>query len=1295
MVTGNYSLSLESIDSDPKLSSSKYKNYKFNKNNWYDEVLPKFYDGLPANIAFKVKDDDDKEIMFDNFENQFDDIYYSGCRNIANNKSYFEEFECFAPLYLGDEPPKYFVIFRLDGPGNITTTKDNFHSEIIQKLKFVKLFDLRLTPLGEWLSQNFVNNTYRPAYPTYIDFRQLEFSSWCGIDYEVGGWASKNIFLDPVFEYENTIFDLEKLITDGFRDNKVVFPNILNLSFLFDDTPATPDKLRKWSLNRYLGFYLEELELVTAYSPYKLKQLRNDVVVRPGNILFSATNENPFVDEWDTAKDTYVEVDGFYFKIERYFRGLPTTEKKLQISPDIYSDEVVTDLKFYYKIISGNDFVGKTFSSINTNQVQIGSDTLGYYLYSNTKADLIPTWNSADVWLAKIHDIYHVINKNSDKYYLNSDYGFLLNENTLKYWTNITDDRFTTTVPLDILNPVISISIHRLKFTDIKDFDTSIVDTEFSKYEYEKELSLTATEQPKLYATDYSVSVNPKPFNEYFLENQLTNIPCSSEYTANGETFRIDDGKLSDIWSKNPVRVRWGFDSSISTNDYPYLLNNSFITDDFNMTSNPFSNMPKRWDRNLDYFYTVNSSTSSYLFHSLHVESFTANGQLDPTFRFDLNAYLGINKDYFTWFFGKTASFLNGSNIVSTKKWSNFQKGEKVISNTTLFRGLGFEVNEVLYVDIVDGKIRTMNITNQNTFDDWKFSILVSKNNWRVTASQSNRSIGFTESTNNQLTWYVVNDWKTNYNYQANDLAIYQNLIWESTISVNVTDPSKTPANTPGWIINSTASSILSSSYSVFWTPGKSYSLNSFVFYDDDYYYYSPKGKTWSFWNPKKVYTIGDKVIYAKKIWESTTASNSFQPESSKLKSDFTTSANAYYWTEWKGANPTDWELIELWSSKYRYATSSITKNDFTIVNLPGYPYSIWNGILYQLTSATASNEPPDVSSSWTRKYSFVPDTDFVYSNTNNPIIKMNNTNYICRTNVNGDTLENGIVVYFHKKWKNILINIYCNDNTLPNLSGYDRDALYTELYTNLTSANLIAALRDFSNRYGFSDNLKYVIIDETGRLNTYDINNIFGLPYVLTPKLPDLVYSRYESLNKSGLTLNENQLKPLRALFRRRIETIDKLNYYNGNPYAISIQKNILDKQLIANYHGLKNKVYNLMWRYSGNYSPIFYDIPLFSRRYVVQADTGNFKFDTTLTSFGMMKERIFSKVNTNGNILKLRSNKDLKSVYPMLDEFGYHFSDSFIFKSTWDSQYYYECLELTQADLPGLLTNKIIKFE
>ena len=89
-----------------------------------------------------------------------------------------------------------------------------------------------------------------------------------------GGYISKSKFLGSYLENEKEIFEFEKFITEAWKKNDVVFSNIVNFSFLFDDTPSTPELIRKWSLNRYYGFYIDDMieeTSISAYLPDKLK----------------------------------------------------------------------------------------------------------------------------------------------------------------------------------------------------------------------------------------------------------------------------------------------------------------------------------------------------------------------------------------------------------------------------------------------------------------------------------------------------------------------------------------------------------------------------------------------------------------------------------------------------------------------------------------------------------------------------------------------------------------------------------------------------------------------------------------------------------------------------------------------------------------------------------------------------------------------------------------------------------------------------------------------------------------
>jgi hypothetical protein len=169
------------------------------------------------------------------------------------------------------------------------------------------------------------------------------------------------------------------------------------------------------------------------------------------------------------------------------------------------------------------------------------------------------------------------------------------------------------------------------------------------------------------------------------------------------------------------------------------------------------------------------------------------------------------------------------------------------------------------------------------------------------------------------------------------------------------------------------------------------------------------------------------------------------------------------------------------------------------------------------------------------------------------------------------------------------------------------------------------------------------------------------------------------------------SEFKANKRLNGGEINSLTELNYYSDNPLGVSIEKNNGDGLRVPNYSSLKNNLFNNLYRHSGYYSPIFHKMDLFLTQGLTFSG-GNYKFDTELTNFGKIKERIVSKVNRQKNILKFKNNSNLSSVYPMIDEFGYHSISSFIFKSNWDFEYHIECQEVVQTQ--NTFLNQSINF-
>lgn len=1532
MVDSNYRLSLESIDSNQNLSSDRYKNMGFSTTNFYDELVPYFFKDTPSETAFSIKYDGDVDTMIDTFQHQYDEIYQYGARNIINNKNYQEEYEYFAPLYIKrNKLPKKFVIFRIDGAGVEILTKDTFKSRILNRLKAVKVFDMtNITPLGEWLDRNFVKNDYFPETPLEMDFRNLEFCKWNGIDYETGGYTTKSLFIDDVLDEEKEIFELEKFIFDNYKNNKVVFPNILNFSFLFDDTPATPDATKKWTLNRYLGFYVNEMEEISSLSPYQPPALVNDVTITQGNFLTSETKEDPFEQGYKFSMPYYVEYLGNYYKVEIVKESLGIQLQQVN-NEGFTSEEYIEVFRNKYKIICDIDLTGKE-SLLNNNVGYINSENK-LIKYDGSFIE-IENFSDADVWLIEIDGIFHNLVQDNNSVKLNTDYSFSFFENTYEY--KVAGNTKIINFITDFVNEPKKFKIYRLNFTDIKDFDDRIVDTEFSKFEYEKVDDLTLTDETKMYFENINSLSNPKDLDDFKFKNEVVNIPVSSEYTANFETFKIENGELTELWRKNPVHTRWSYQNSLSANDYPYLLNNSQIFEDFNRTTNPFDPEPKRIERNLDYFYTINSSTSSYLHHTLHVEKIDS-GIIDTSYRFDTDKYLNISTystgtnsyatysfDYFTAFFERKADFLNSTIKKNVKKYSEFNIGDTSIPNLTLFRGIEYRIYDVDGISLdANNAIDTINLKTSNKFEDYKFSVLLSDNNkpfnettcfdisisaqevetkdfsldtliwsgsyftttnfeiynylgWYLkisdvlteyyisnvqilgtTASPTNiavtiagtsgtsisnyklsrvenridvdptyidrlkageliyiesdcyngtfsiyedsitnwnlnntisligdessspiffefqvssglfqslraveSSIPFNgksyytlydynnlveayciwssaqerweiyelfdginattiyayssdnleypvdsnwtldtgsiyvtiyseirhlifsatcsgtwchhwESYNNEMDWTIIDEWKMDEEYKEGSIVVFEDILYQA-----ITDIDIETAQRPVQLIN--LKQVKSAPYNVsewtyfnppnntiFWSPIASYNLGDYVYNEGEYYYYATSSGH-DFWNPDLAtnttgYNLGDVVLFKGEYYISMTSSNNYAPDYSKPWFSQTSQSNKF-WSLTQSTNP-NWIPIEIWNPSTTYVIS-------------GQKYIAHNDVLYvSVGSVTTidSDEEPGISQYWIRQYSFIPDTNLIYNSDNNSVIIMNNRYYLINSNTTDSTLENGIVIYINKKWKNIFVNININDNTLPNINNSDRDVIYDDLYKKITAFNFIQSMNDISNKYGFTDYVKYVVIDENGSSNTYSYdNNISHLPYLITCEVPDLFEVKVRSLDIVQLE-SPADLKPIKRLRDGNVKLLNQLNHYNNVPIAYNIIENKFEPKVFENYHGNKNILKDELYRFTGYYMPLFYDIQLFEKDFEYKK-VGNYKFDTSLSEFGIMKERRFRKVNRKGSVLKLRDAKDFKSIYPMLDEFGYSTEDFFIFRSTWDIQYHSE---------------------
>jgi hypothetical protein len=1229
MVSKQGNLYMESIDSNDELSSDRFKRVEFKKDAKYDQLIPTFYEDLPAKYAFEVKYDEDNDEMFKDYSKQFDDTYQMGC-NIVDNVNYEEEFSCFAPLHFEkDHYPQGLMIFRADGPGLIEIDKDNFREQILDKLKCVEYFNMtEETPLGEWISTSFRNERDFPEFKFNLDVRSDEFSEWSGIDYVSGGFTSKSLFMKDLLETENTFFDLEKTLTSGYQENKVVYPNIVNFNFLFNDTPATKKSLRKWSLNRYYGFYIESLDNIRRVTPYSPMELYNDIKIED-NILSSLSEPDPFVRGFKDSK-TFVEYKGDFYQVR-------------------------IDNLGRYKIISPIDLTGEE-NLLNKQVISINqSNEISFNSTFNSSSFDIKNFDDADVWVINIDGKFHRLIKNDNgNIEILSDYGFSINNNKLKYFINESDESFTTTVDLtriDKDNPPMTFNIFRLKFSDIKDFDNELISTGFNRYEYEKEDVISSTLEPKSFKIKPTNSDVNVEFNEYIYGNELVNIPTTSEYVGNSELFEINNpdnpevSDLSSVWRKNPIFTKWGYEGSINNGDYPYRLNNSFYGENFNKSTNVYQQLPNRVERNLDYFYTINPDNNDYIDYTLNISDVDMNGNIDPNFEFELDKYFNVgtvscgtssatySNNYFDYLFSKKEVLDTGDIVRNTNKYSMILDGDDDIPNRTLFRGILFKMYEVDKVNTNTNQnglksIEDVSVVSSNRFDDWKFSIILSERKYDIDSETFVYSPTSSLVSNNS-DWDIIDIWETSQTYDQSSLVLYQDIVYISSTSSTIESTLDNPGISSDWSFGTVSTP--------FWNPSTSYSADDWVYNGGEYYISTTFSSATDFYNPSATYSQGDYVIYKNDFYESLTASNVSIPKSgdwSKVDESIIPSFN--------------WRIVNLWSSNETYST-----NDFIY----------YKGTLYKALNTTLNNIP-DQSSQWERIHSFFPeDRTYGTGKLDNNVIQMNNKYYLSLTTSN--TLDNGINVYINKKWNNILVHIYIDDNTVDNLKNVKRDEMYDIINEKITAHNFIGYINDISERRGFINTLNYYVIEEDLSYEKYSLDNIEDIPFIMSAEDPENFDTLIGSLKRNPVRLSENVIKPQFKLKDNEINNIDQINYYNNEAIATSIQQVTDDEK-----DELTTKT--TLYRFNGNYSPIFKDIELFKRPTLCCNIDGNYKFDEELTDFGIIQEKIISKVNLKDVIFKLKDKKSIRSIYPKLDEFGYYVTQHNIFKSTWDKKFY-----------------------
>ena len=343
MYNGN-DLYLESYSVNSALSANKYKAFRITGKNTYDKDVARFYSGLSSMIAFDVFQNYSNESISTSFDNQYETFYWSGAESI-NSNVYDEELGFVAPLYIKDKLPNYFVIFKVPGPANFNLNgeesasdsdsditndwKFDFKKDILDKATIIRSFDLReRTPLGRYI-RNYISQSTYTKNPVYVDFSEKEIYYY-GINYSCGGFTKAvESFEDALCNKDNTVQSADDWITDGFLRNNIIFPNIINIEFLFNDN-ETPD----YRFGRYIGLYcndIDEFEFNVGLECYNGVDEKEPIKMTTSTVLSRRHTEEPlkiYMDVVDNGagqmdimnyfNEIYKDIESVYYIKDKY-----------------------------------------------------------------------------------------------------------------------------------------------------------------------------------------------------------------------------------------------------------------------------------------------------------------------------------------------------------------------------------------------------------------------------------------------------------------------------------------------------------------------------------------------------------------------------------------------------------------------------------------------------------------------------------------------------------------------------------------------------------------------------------------------------------------------------------------------------------------------------------------------------------------------------------------------------------------------------------------------------------------
>lgn len=309
----------------PGFNDKKFRNVPVNPKSSYQKDIKLFLRGkisVPNSLVYAVNKEYDDTKIYGSFQNQYENFYNCGC-SINRDSYYKERYRIQSSLWLGDEIPKYFIIFKIDSGKFTFENRELKNPPTIVKGRIYKVFtgegdtqssilygsnsykdgqifeggeiptynisgqanliditepDINNNFLKDFISPSQIVKTfdlsdntdigkYLKKLRTDVNFKQddifVDYRNrnilFYGIDIDNGYITTKKESLGDFIDNDSLVSEFDEFVTGGFERNSLLNMRNLNIEFLFDDN-SNVDKFA-----RYYGMYMDMEELATFF----------------------------------------------------------------------------------------------------------------------------------------------------------------------------------------------------------------------------------------------------------------------------------------------------------------------------------------------------------------------------------------------------------------------------------------------------------------------------------------------------------------------------------------------------------------------------------------------------------------------------------------------------------------------------------------------------------------------------------------------------------------------------------------------------------------------------------------------------------------------------------------------------------------------------------------------------------------------------------------------------------------------------------------------------------------------